>query len=247
MTANQIAYAKHVEERRHNRVSETHEHLQAETSAKRQAEDARHNRATEAHNWWATSQTLGETQRHNQESEAISWWTNRATLDESQRHNLATEGTARYSAEQTALFQRGQLQAQQRQAAVAERNASVNELNAQTRSNELAASIAAVRSQVGLGYAQLKEQAIHNRNVESEAQTNNWLRRVEDQRHNIATENVAQQEADVAARNATANERNAASTASQATSARITAISRAVDTGIRGATTLAGSIRRLLG
>lgn len=101
MTANQIAYARHLEERRHNVETESQGRRdvesraltanaswwQAETAMRSQQEGARHNREAEATNWFAAL----ETQRANTEREAIQWWANRAQVEETQRHNRAAE------------------------------------------------------------------------------------------------------------------------------------------------------------
>lgn len=76
MTSNQIEYAKHLESKRHNVVSEQQgaEDVrsrrmaseaavsQATTASRRQSEDARHNRETEMINWFHENQ-LGQYQR----------------------------------------------------------------------------------------------------------------------------------------------------------------------------------------
>lgn len=104
MTANQIAYAKHLEEKRHNVETESQGRRdvesraltasanwwQAETAMRRSQEESRHNREAEATNWFATL----ETQRANTEREAIQWWQNRTTAAETQRHNEAVEREA---------------------------------------------------------------------------------------------------------------------------------------------------------
>lgn len=133
MTANQIAYAKHLEERRHNRVSERHEHRdvesrsltaaanwwQASTASKRAVEEGRHNRAEEERNWWLNRAATAETQRHNEAQEYLQG----IQAAETRRHNESQEGVAWFSANALRNYQLNQSEALLRQAAVAERNA----------------------------------------------------------------------------------------------------------------------------
>lgn len=82
MTANQIAYQKLVEDRRHNRVTE--------------GETSRHNIQQEGIGW----SDLGERTRHNVETEGINWYTaetTRSQAEEQARHNAETEIDTDYS------------------------------------------------------------------------------------------------------------------------------------------------------
>lgn len=76
MTANQINYAKHLEEVRHNKATES--------------ETARHNIVGESQNY----QSLSETQRHNKATEDVQWGqlgVSQSVAAESIRHNTAME------------------------------------------------------------------------------------------------------------------------------------------------------------
>lgn len=233
MTANQIAYAKHLEESRHNRVSEVHEHQDVQTR-KRAAETG----------WYSAR----ETARHNVEQEKLNWWDKQTGHAETQRHNKEEERTKLFSANALRDFQINQSEAllrqaasSERQAQVSEENARTNALNARTRQNELAASIQAVNKNVGLGYSQLAESQRHNVKQEHTEVGKVLFPTVETIRHNQAVEEVsrrqadiAQQQADVAKRNATVNERNVAAREAEvetgkynAKSQRITAVSGA--------------------
>lgn len=77
MTSNQIEYAKHTENVRHNLATE-------KLGSGNLTETVRHNVATEK----LGSGNLAETTRHNVASEGIS----SGNLDELRRHNLVTEG-----------------------------------------------------------------------------------------------------------------------------------------------------------
>lgn len=115
MTANQINYAKHREEKRHNVISEAQKErdlaigeknavtsfFNAETSRLGQQETARANREKEAINWFQSRETarhnqaqeqyntdyLYEVSRHNQASEELG----QSQLSESIRHNSISE------------------------------------------------------------------------------------------------------------------------------------------------------------
>lgn len=129
MTANQINYARVREDRRHNLISEKHEHedvrtrrmtaganvSQAETARLRQSEDARHNRMSERFN----------TEKLNIESA------------ETRRHNAATEDVQRFSALAESIYKQSKAQFESRQAAVSEREASVRERQAAVSEREV--------------------------------------------------------------------------------------------------------------
>lgn len=180
LTTQQVAYAKVLEERRHNREAERLtgqanqiNQQQADTASRGQVEQGRHNVETERTNWWSAQET--------------------------QRHNVQQEMLNAFQAQSTARLQSAQAEGVLRQAGVAERQATVSERNAELRANELAESIrhnqvyemesqrhnqyqesiwtrqqneaeranraseGISRSQVGLGYAQLAESSRSNR------------------------------------------------------------------------------------
>lgn len=229
MTANQIAYAKHREDVRHNRVSERHEHRdvqsrelqaksawsQAGTAQIRAEEDARHNRETESAQWWMNRATITEQQRANQEKERISW----------------------YDAMSNDAYRRSTAQAQHRTVDVAERNAltawhklGVDELNARTaaykaeqtartadaqaraneiRSAELAETIRQNKAWLGFNYANLSETGRTHRANESIQSAYNAAVTAESRRHNVESEKVATSQAISAAKQAAAATQNA--------------------------------------
>lgn len=234
MTANQINLAKLREERRHNRVSERHEH-QDVLSRSITAQAADRNATT---NWWSAQ--------------------------EQGRHNLETERVSSFSANALADYQNVQGQALLRQASVAERNADTNyrnattserlatvsekdlankyrssvaaesqaataSRNAATRESELAASILMNNKQVALGYSQLAEARRHSQATEAETKRANLISEgISRQRNSIQSaynKDMAEigrrnagssriqalasgKQADVASRNATTNERH---------------------------------------
>lgn len=221
MTANQIAYAKHREESRHNLVSERHEHQDVK-SRRLTAEAAGRNALANSMN--------AETNARNA---TTNWW----AAQEQGRHNLETERISQYSADATRAFQLQQGEALLRQAAVSERQASVSEANSQsmakqaeaavrqaaiaaqnatTRENELAASIRANQRQVALGYAQLSENRRHNQAYESEISRSNRVSEI-NTRTSIENQRLYNEAmARSAARNATTNRINASTNRRQA-------------------------------
>lgn len=146
MTANQINFARHKEDSRHNRATEEAKlrdiaigerqayasELQAQTAAKRQLEDVRHNTESERINWFNTLQTTSEARRHNQEQEQISWFSAQAQ----DRHNYESRQIASRQAEASSLqartawealgIQRLNATTASRQATVAEQQAAVS-------------------------------------------------------------------------------------------------------------------------
>lgn len=217
-------------------------------------ETQRHNQEQESANWFNIRTTTAETERHNRQTEDIQ---SRDVESQSQfRRDTAwaqlmqatQAGRANEIAAQNAQTQKIRAESDRM-------NAETNRMNATTRQSELSASISAVRQNVGLGYSQLQESTrhnlaneletrVHNRNTEHEITTNNWLTRSEDQRHNLASESVAQQNADTNAMNARTNRTNAATNRKQAdiasrnaTSNRITAVSKAFDSAVNVART----------
>lgn len=126
MTANQIAYNRHLEDKRNHLVLEQHSAMQAEaaksqadTAAKRAEEEGRHNKATETINWWSAQ----EVQRHNLAGESLE----QGKLTETSRHNRASEQLAQKQFESTDRLNRAQSEAVLRQAAVSERKVGVEE------------------------------------------------------------------------------------------------------------------------
>lgn len=176
MTANQIRYGEHLETKRHNRVSEVHEHgrvlaeqekaraatTTAETGRSVLAESIRHNQETERQNWWNIQNQRVEEQRHNRETEGVQWYN--AGVDE------------RYKS-RTAAVQERNAAVNERQASVGERQASVAERNARTNERN-----------VQLGYSQLAESIRHNSTMEVETATHNRNVEAETNRSNLATE-----------------------------------------------------------
>lgn len=140
MTANQIAYAKHKEDVRHNVETERqnlihlrHEHTTSRAS-KTQAEAAISQAETAAGK-------LAEDSRKNRANEQINWWYNSAMANEVKRHNLETETTNRFQADSLREYQLKQGEALLRNAAVAERNATVNERELENSSTRARASL----------------------------------------------------------------------------------------------------------
>lgn len=156
MTANQIKYNEYLENARHNRVSERHEHrqvgaqelqaqashMQALTAQATQEEQARHNVANENYNWWQGFNSLIESKRHNQESERIS----------------------QYSADTDRQIREGELAVKRETLADRQRQTDIAQQDAETRMFSALTS----RQQIGLGYAQLAETARHSQAVEAE-------------------------------------------------------------------------------
>lgn len=136
MTSNQIAYAKHREEARHNRVQERHEHRQtdalasqAETARMRAVEEGRHNLEQERTNWWSAQ----EQGRHNLRTEDINFMTGSSQVRYQGAMGVAALRNAASSERQAAVSERN--------AYVNERNAAVNERLASVSENTLAETI----------------------------------------------------------------------------------------------------------
>nr|UDL14549.1 MAG: hypothetical protein [Picobirnavirus sp.] len=108
MTANQIKYAEHIENARHNTATE----LQTD---KAQAETNRHNVAQESHN----VNVLQETRRHNQATEQVAkeqiaqGWSNislgHQQLREQTRHNVEQESIGKADSHSKAITAKGNL------------------------------------------------------------------------------------------------------------------------------------------
>lgn len=207
MTSNQIKFAQHKEDVRHNLVSERQKvrdqeiglitaeaaRSQAATAAARQKEDYRHNIQTENINWWSTQNQLAETNRHNTESERVAW--GQLAADTSYKQSTA--------------------KSQARQATVAERNASVNESALQVQRYNANTA----RMNVGVGYAQAAASQLGAEAAKLNADTRqselaetiriNSLRQDETVRHNEVQESISSQEADSRALQASAAVTNA--------------------------------------
>lgn len=111
MTANQINFARHREDVRHNIHTERQKErdlaigeanavtnaFSARTGRLTHEEAARHNREQESINWFDTQGRLAETTRHNQASEELGWYQHQTNLQETTRHNLASESAAQVS------------------------------------------------------------------------------------------------------------------------------------------------------
>lgn len=195
MTGNQIRFNEYRETKRHNKVSEIHEHRKvgaeeekaraatttAETGRLALSETQRHNIQTERQNWWTTLNTLGETSRHNKVQEGIQQF----QADVGKYNALVAEQKMRNE------YELGQKQAEinARLAKVSESQLGVSRYNAET-----------ARQNVGLGYANLEEtQRSHKR-----SELLDFERNLINRAYNTAM-------ADVAARNASVNEYSAAS------------------------------------
>lgn len=246
MTANQIAYAKHLEESRHNRVSERHEHQDV------------HTRRQQAQTGWYSAR---ETARHNAEQERVNWW----SAQEVGRHNLADERTKQFSANALRDFQLNQSEALLRQAGAAERqgdvayenmlvnrrNAATSEANTKLRSDELAASIAANNQKIALGYSELGELKRHQQETEYVNRGNTLFTLAEMTRHNQAQEAISSQSNAISAenaatnrRNATVNERNATTNEQNAETEKYKAKSGRISAITRGAADTSNAITR---
>lgn len=172
MTANQINYAKHQEDVRHNKATEAQRdqelvHIgtqaqaamrQATIASRSQREAVRHNQEQERVNWF-----LGqEQQRHNVASEGIA----SSQLAESIRHSKATESFQDRSTIVQEELGKSQIKLQDAQGQAVLRQAGASEVQAR------ASMTSALAQQI---QAQVSQQ-----------------RQAEDARHNLATEKQAQ-------------------------------------------------------
>lgn len=212
MTGNQIRFNEYRETKRHNKVSEIHEHkrigveqqkadastLSAATGLAAQRETARHNVEMERQNWWTTNATVAETARHNKEQEKVQWFGAATAAHQAQTARMQAE-TARTKVGLDYEVGSRNAASAERQAGAAERNAQTNRINAATASR-----------QVDLGYSQLAETKRHNMNQE-----------IIGAQSVAATRSYNTAMADVAARNATTNERNADTQRYSARSGRV--------------------------
>lgn len=199
MTANQINYAKHREESRHNLVGETQRteelrHLgtqaaaamsQARTAASRASEEARANAEKERVNWFSAK----ESARHNLTTEGAE----ASKLAESIRHSKQLEYLQQRDVERSEAATQSQIRLQDIQGVAQMRNASAAEQNARAAlQSALARQIQANASlqqitelqrhniaSEQLGIANLQELIRHQQAVEAETQ-----------RHNVSGETV---------------------------------------------------------
>lgn len=222
MTANQIAYAKHREEARHNRVSEAHEHRdvssreqtaaanywQAATASARATEEARHNKAVENQTAWFNRAQIGEQERANREKEQISWYS--ATSEDAYRRSTATSQMRQASvAERNATTQWMQLGNEEMKARASLLQAQASHRQAKVREDELSETIAQNARYLGLQYSQLAEAQRHNLASEGITSSYNAGTLAESFRHNVESEKVAQSQAISASRQAAAASQNA--------------------------------------
>lgn len=216
MTANQISYAKVLEDQRHNKEQERQKDVelataekqaeasvrQAETAALAQGETGRHNLEQERINWWSAQYPLYESVRHNREVERIQGLTAQTEADYKRKQtSLLERGMAATETSALGALFRGQAGLTSAQAAMLQ--AGVAQINADTR------------------LAELGEVFRHNSVVESETK-----------RHNVVDESLTKYQNRTGRINAYAQKSQAESSESQAKSARIKAISGAVDTGV---------------
>lgn len=180
MTANQINYAKLVEDRRSNQEQEKIGHRnasaaasQATTAARRQAEDARHNAESERINWWSAQ----EIQRHNLAGENL----NTAAHYENVRSHKENENLGWFTARDQSNFRLVQGEALQRQA-----DASM--LNAYTKQGELANSRNALAESIR--HNVVSEYEIERRNRAQEQISQQVAN--ESKRHNLVSETTQQ-------------------------------------------------------
>lgn len=215
MTANQISYAKVLEDQRHNKEQERQKDVelvtaqkqadasvrQAEIAALAQGETGRHNLEQERINWWSAQYPLYESTRHNREVERIQSLTAQADADYKRKQtSLLERGMTATETSALGALMRGQSGLSSAQAALLQ--AGVAQLNAETR------------------LAELGEVFRHNTVVESETQ-----------RHNTVGESLTKFQNRTGRISAYAQKSQAESAASQAKSSRIKAISGAVETG----------------
>lgn len=198
MTANQIAFAKHLEEKRHNaeterqgktdvqsrQISAAANWWQAQTASARQSEDARHNAETERTNWFSTL----EAQRANQEREAIQWWVNRATAGEAQRHNLETERLAQLNYSETERSHRAQEALTSQSTRVAQQRADTDLWRYQREHERGLASIQVANRNADASYLQAQAAWRNSGANYTNAQTRE-SELAESIRHNVAAEN----------------------------------------------------------
>lgn len=190
MTTNQIAFNKHLEEKRHNRISEIHEHQdvqsrrttalaaqsQAATAASRLVEDSRANREKERVNWYNAQ----ETARHNLRLEDLSQYNTDRITGET-RYKTDTEARLKEIDQQ---IERDRLDVERHRAQ-------------SQRISSLASDIAA-RAQslnASTNVQNLQEVVRHNQQVELETRRSNMnnelirsLANAENIRHNSVSE-----------------------------------------------------------
>lgn len=208
MTAQQIAYAKHREERRHNIATERLGRKQA-AIAKQQA-DASTSQASTA------AARQGEDSRHNYEQELINWFATR---------NLAS-------------LQQAQGQALLRQAGAAERQAGASEsqartaaLNAQTRVSELGETIAHNRNVENETRRYNLERIEQDRYATQVQSAYNVARASEAMRHNVETEDQGRVGLNIQGIQASAAQEQASAASKRADAAMIGSVAQGFNAG----------------
>lgn len=188
MTANQIKYAEHKENARHNVVMEGEEKSrtqsqaltsqanwwQAATASARLEEDSRHNRRSE----FFTQQQLSETYRSNLANESIKL----KQHQESVRHNQASEEVDWFKANTQDRYNQAMLKINQLGAEAQMRAAQAREASALASSMQADAALkrlAVEEKNSAIRYAELLE-----------SQRANKAREVENTRHNKASESL---------------------------------------------------------
>lgn len=149
MTANQINFARHKEEVRHNRVTE--------------AEMGRHNKATESVGWAGVSATyagIAETARHNQVMEDQGWYTAKGQVSLWGNQGEAVLMQA-FAAQQNA-------DSNTMNALTNQDNARTNALNAQTRISELGEQMRHNIAFEGIQQQIIDETVRHNKATEAQ-------------------------------------------------------------------------------
>lgn len=192
MTTNQIAYNKHLEEKRHNLVTESHE-AQDVISRQITAQAASSQAATAANR-------LTEDQRANREKERVNWF----NAQETARHNLRLEDLSQYSTDKSTAETRYRTDTEARLKEVDQQlkreEIGVESHKAQSqRISSLASELAARASMfnANTNKQNLAELIRHNTEVESETKRSNMnseliraLNQAENVRHNVQQESL---------------------------------------------------------
>lgn len=253
MTANQIAYAKVREDQRHNVATERETGRHNVVSERQKDRDIAIGESTAVSQRMQAETAQARQQedvRHNFEQEGIDWWKGRTSIQESQRHNLASEGTEAFKARSLAGYQSAQSEAVLRQAGASERQAAASE---RSSSAALTSAGAAYQSALAAGLnaqtraSELQESIRHSTVTEAETT-----------RHNKRTENAQSRQSLASLRSAEAAASQAATSALRqkaeeqigqrnATSQRITAVSKAVGTGVDAGVKITGLARSIIG
>lgn len=238
MTANQINYAKVLEDTRHNKVTETQK-LQELGVLDRQATTAERQAAV-------AELRQREDQRHNQQQEAINWWQATEPLKETARHNrVVEEQNASQIASQIQL-NAAQSEATLRQAGAAEKRAGADVTRAYAALQSAGASQLGAQASM-LGASASQAQVMVRESELAEAIRKNMAAQEEINRHNRILESQ-QSYQNVSGRIAANAQASQADTAKhRATSERIKAVSKAVDTGVNVTKQLSTAALSILG